>query len=303
MLAKWKSSSTVFRECCGVGDDLMSRCDGLKVKISSSEHTKYSTSTVFRECPGSSLAYENVITVPIVNAAYENIRNTVLDMVLFDRVSKAYLHGIAALSDVTLKIEDGEFVFLVGPSGAGKTTMLRMINQEILPSSGQILVDDMEVSKLPAKKLPFLRRKVGFIFQDFKLLSDRTVSENIALGLEILDWKQKDVTARIRQVLDFVKLSNKQNYFPRQLSLGEQQRVSIARAIAGETKILLADEPTGNLDPKTSWEILKILSTINKNGTTIIMATHNADIVNSMKKRVIKLVDGKVVKDEKKSGY
>lgn len=224
-------------------------------------------------------------------------------MVLFDRVSKAYLHGIAALSDVTLKIEDGEFVFLVGPSGAGKTTMLRMINQEILPSSGQIMVDDMEVSKLPAKKLPFLRRKVGFIFQDFKLLSDRTVSENIALGLEILDWKQKDVSARIRQVLDFVKLSNKQNYFPRQLSLGEQQRVSIARAIAGETKILLADEPTGNLDPKTSWEILKILSTINKSGTTIIMATHNADIVNSMKKRVIKLVDGKVVKDEKKGAY
>lgn len=224
-------------------------------------------------------------------------------MVFFDRVSKTYLHGIAALSDVTLKMEDGEFAFLVGPSGAGKTTMLRMINQEILPSQGQIFVDDWEVNRLPAKHLPFLRRKVGFIFQDFKLLSDRTVAENISLSLEILDWKRQDIDARIHQVLDIVHLSNKKNYFPRQLSLGEQQRISIARAIAGETKILLADEPTGNLDPKTSWEILKILSSINKNGTTVIMATHNADIVNSMKKRVIKLVDGKIVKDEKKSGY
>lgn len=224
-------------------------------------------------------------------------------MVSFDRVSKTYLHGIAALSDITLKMEDGEFVFLVGPSGAGKTTMLRMINREILPSGGQIFVDDWEVTRLPLRQIPFLRRKVGFIFQDFKLLSDRTVAENIALSLEILGWEQKDIDERVHQVLDIVRLPSKRNYFPRQLSLGEQQRVSIARAIAGETKILLADEPTGNLDPKTSWEILKILSVINKNGTTVIMATHNADIVNSMKKRVIKLVDGKMVKDEKKSGY
>jgi len=224
-------------------------------------------------------------------------------MVFFDAVNKKYLRGTAALANVSAKIEYGQFFFLVGRSGAGKTTMLRLINREIRPTSGSIYVDAWEVSKLPDSQLPYLRRKVGFIFQDFKLLPDRMVGENIGLALEILGTPRKDQERRIDAVLETVHLRDKKHYFPKQMSLGEQQRVAIARAIVGETRVLLADEPTGNLDPKTSWEILKILSAINKNGTTILMATHNVDIVNSMKKRVIKIVDGKIVKDEKKSGY
>lgn len=224
-------------------------------------------------------------------------------MIIFDGVFKTYPHGTLAVSDINLKIDDGEFVFLIGPSGAGKTTLLRMIDREIIPTRGSIMVDQWDVTKLGKNSLPYLRRKVGFIFQDFKLLSDRTVEENVALALEILGKSGKEQQARIDDVLETVHLSNRKNYFPKQLSLGEQQRVSIARAIVGETKIVLADEPTGNLDPKNSWEILKILQSIHANGTTVVMATHNVDIVNSMKKRVVKLTDGKIVKDEKKSKY
>jgi cell division transport system ATP-binding protein len=224
-------------------------------------------------------------------------------MILFDNVSKKYSHGSVALDNINLKIEDGEYVFLVGRSGAGKTTLLRLINRELTPSKGTILLDDWEVNKLSPKQLPLLRRKVGFIFQDFKLLPDRTVHENVALALEILGRTKREVDDRVQEVLEIVHLQNRARAFPQQLSLGEQQRIAIARAIAGETKVLLADEPTGNLDPKTSWEILKIISNINKAGTTIVMATHNADIVNSLQKRVIELADGKIIRDEKKSKY
>jgi len=223
-------------------------------------------------------------------------------MIVFEDVSKKY-SNISALHDVNLTIKDGEFVFLVGQSGAGKTTMLRLIIRDLLPSRGKIMVDDWEVNKLKDRDIPYLRRKVGFVFQDFKLLSDHTVAENIAVTLEILNKDAKDISRRVAEVLEVVKLEGKGDFFPRQLSFGEQQRVAIGRAIAGEAKILLADEPTGNLDPKTSWEILRILDKINKGGTAVVMATHNVDIVDSMKKRVIEIQSGKIVRDAKKSKY
>jgi cell division transport system ATP-binding protein len=224
-------------------------------------------------------------------------------MILFDNVSKKYKGPVIALEDINLKVEDGEFAFLVGASGAGKTTLLKLVIREILPTHGSIFVSDFEVNKLPQKQVPFLRRKIGYIFQDFKLLPDRTVGENIAVSLEILNKPKKEIERRIKEVLEIINLEGKLNYFPGQLSFGEQQRVAIGRAIAGEAKMLLADEPTGNLDPKTSWEILKIISEINKTGTTVVMATHNVDIVNNMKKRVIVIAKGKIIRDEKKSKY
>ena len=223
-------------------------------------------------------------------------------MIIFDKVTKKYGNSIAA-EGISFKVDTGEFIFLVGASGAGKTTILKLINREILPTHGAVFVDDWEVDKLPKSKLPFLRRKVGFIFQDFKLLQDRTVAENIAVSLEILGRGNSDIDGRIREVLKIIQLPDKSQYFPKQLSLGEQQRVAIGRAVAGETEIILADEPTGNLDPKTSWDILKIINEINKKGKTVIMASHNVDIVNSMKKRVIEMNKGKIVRDQKKSKY
>lgn len=224
-------------------------------------------------------------------------------MILLDSVSKKYPSGIVAVEDINLKIEDGEFVFLVGPSGVGKTTILRLIIVDISPTYGSIFVDDWQVDKLKKSQLPFLRRKIGFVFQDFKLLSDRTVTENIAVAQEILGKSKKEIGKQVDEVLATVHLEDKGNYFPRQLSFGEQQRVALGRAIAGEAKIVLADEPTGNLDPKTSWEILKIINNINKTGITVVMATHNVDIVNSLKKRVVSLSCGKIVRDEKKGKY
>lgn len=224
-------------------------------------------------------------------------------MIVFEDAAKKYSASVVALQNVNLTIQNGEFVFLVGPSGAGKTTMLRLIIRDLLPSHGSVFVDDWEVNKLKKSLIPQLRRRVGFVFQDFKLLPDRTAAENIAVSLEILGKKKKDMIRRIGEVLEIVRLQGKENYFPQQLSFGEQQRVAIGRAVAGEAKILLADEPTGNLDPKTSWEILKIIDKINKDGITVVMATHNADIVNNMKKRVIEIVEGKIMRDEKKSKY
>jgi len=210
-------------------------------------------------------------------------------MILFESVTKKYGPRITAVNEVNFKVGDGEFIFL--------------LNREIMPTVGSVFIDDWEVNKLPKSKLPYLRRKVGFIFQDFKLLPDRTVGENIGVALEILNRSRQEINKRIGEVLDIVHLEDKLNYFPRQLSLGEQQRVAIGRAIAGNTSVILADEPTGNLDPKTSWEILKIINDINKEGKTVIMASHNVDIVNSMKKRVIVMKKGKIIKDEKRSRY
>jgi len=224
-------------------------------------------------------------------------------MILFNGVEKKYPGEVTGLDNISVRIEDGEFVFLVGPSGAGKTTLLKLLIREIIPTSGTVCIDDWEINKLSSRQLPLLRRKVGFVFQDFKLLMDRTIFENIAVSLEILGKGSSEIKERVYEVMKIVHLEEKSNYFPKQLSFGEQQRVAIGRAIAGSARILLADEPTGNLDPKTSWEILKIINDINKLGTTVLMATHNVDIVNSLKKRVLVIEKGKIVKDTKKSKY
>lgn len=224
-------------------------------------------------------------------------------IITFDQVSKLYGSGTTALDDVTFSIERGEFVFLVGTSGAGKTTILRLLIRNLLPSSGKVFVESEDVTILPKNHIPLLRRKIGMIFQDFKILPDRTVHENVSIALEILGKPVSETNRKVKEVLMLVGLENKAKLFPLQLSAGELQRTAIARAIVSGPKILLADEPTGNLDPTTSWEILKILRQINKLGTTIIMATHNTDIVNSMKKRVLVMKKGKIVKDEKEGKY
>lgn len=223
-------------------------------------------------------------------------------MIRFEHVFKQYA-GHTALSDITVEIKDGEFVFLIGPSGAGKTTFLRLLIHELLVTKGALHVDHWNISTMHSSQVHLLRRHIGTVFQDFKLLTDRTVYENVSLGLEILGKPQKEIRTRVLDVLELVGLENRRNYFPLQLSAGEMQRTGIARAIVGGPTVLLADEPTGNLDPQTSWDILDILKEIHKIGTTIVMATHNESIVNDMKKRTITLVDGKIVHDEEKGKY
>jgi cell division transport system ATP-binding protein len=224
-------------------------------------------------------------------------------MIRFDNVTKHFAGHSNALSDITVEISDGEFVFLIGPSGAGKTTFLRLLIRDILPTHGTVIIDDWSLNTLDQDKIHLLRRKVGTVFQDFKLLTDRTVFENVAVGLEILGKKQTEIKPRVIDVLELVGLADKRNNFPQELSAGEMQRTGIARAIVGGPNILLADEPTGNLDPQTSYDILDILKEIQKIGTTIIMATHNAGIVNDLKKRTIALERGKLVSDEAKGKY
>lgn len=221
-------------------------------------------------------------------------------MIKFDKVSKKYNTGTAALSGISLDIPKGEFAFLVGPSGSGKTTMLRLLIRDMLPSEGSIIVNDIDVVKLPSGKVPHLRKRIGVVFQDLKLLTDRTIFENIILPLEMADVDRKEATERVEEIMKQVAIEQHRDKFPVQLSGGELQRVAIARALIFGPDILLADEPTGNLDTATSWEIVKLLQDINKNGTTILMATHNIDIVNSLLKRVITLEGGKLVRDEKK---
>jgi cell division transport system ATP-binding protein len=224
-------------------------------------------------------------------------------MIRFDHITKLYSQDAYALDDITVDIEDGEFVFLIGPSGAGKTTLLRLLLRDLLPTNGKVFIDDMDISSMPSQNIHLLRRKVGMVFQDFKLLTDRTIFENVAIGLEILGKSKQEINKGVSDILELVSLSKKRNLFPAQLSAGELQRVSIARALVGGPKILLADEPTGNLDPKTAWEILDILKEVNEIGTTIVMATHNAGIVNDMKKRTITLKHGKIMSDEVKGRY
>ena len=223
-------------------------------------------------------------------------------MIRFENVSKRF-GGVSALSDVTFEVKDGEFVFLIGPSGAGKTTLLRLLIRDIVPTKGKVHVGQWEINVLPASKVHLLRRHVGVVFQDFKLLTDRTVYENIAIGLEIFGKPSQDVKKRVTEVAELVGLVDKQNLFPLQLSAGEMQRTSIARALVGGPKVLLADEPTGNLDPETAWEILKLFGEANSQGTMVIMATHNAGIVDTLHKRVIALDRGSVVRDEEKGSY
>ncbi len=220
-------------------------------------------------------------------------------MILLNNVSKKFGTGTFALSDVSLVIKRGEFVFLVGPTGSGKTTIFRLIIKDLSPTTGDIVVNNLEISKLPKNKLSALRKKIGVIFQDLKLLIDRTVFENVYLPLDVAGIKDQEAVNTTNDILSRVGLTEHKEKFPLQLSGGELQRVAIARALALNPEIILADEPTGNLDDKTSWEIVKLLSDINSHGTTVIMATHNTEIVKNMGKRVIRIEKGKIIKDEK----
>lgn len=223
-------------------------------------------------------------------------------MIKFENVTKKF-GEITALSDVSFKIEKGEFVFLTGHSGAGKTTLIKLILGEYFPSSGEIEINEEKISSVPNSKLYLWRRKLGVIFQDYKLFFDQTVFENVALPLLIRRTSPSEVESKVKKILELVGLSERANLFPAQLSGGELQRTSLARAIICGPELLLADEPTGNLDPHTSEEMIKLLAEINENGTTILMATHNQSIVDSFKTRVIELEKGKVVRDEKEGKY
>ncbi|MGB9661758.1 MAG: cell division ATP-binding protein FtsE [Moorellaceae bacterium] len=224
-------------------------------------------------------------------------------MIQFFNVTKVYKDNIYALKDINVKIDKGEFVFLVGPSGAGKTTFIRLLFREELPTRGQIFVAGRNITRLRPREIPFLRRNIGVVFQDFRLLPERTVYENVAFALQVLEVHPKEIKARVEQVLTQVGLWQRAHLFPHQLSGGEQQRAAIARAIVNKPRILVADEPTGNLDPATSREIMALLLEINRLGTTVIMATHAWDIVNSMKKRVIALNKGCLVRDDREGVY
>lgn len=223
-------------------------------------------------------------------------------MIKFDAVNKKFPLGNLALKDVSFEVEENEFVFLVGPSGAGKTTILKLIMRQLEPSSGTVLVDNFNLSLKDFNQVENLRKRLGVVFQDFKVLLDRNVYENISLSLQVLGMDQGRINKEIREALELVGLSGKEKFFPAQLSAGELQRVAIARAVVGDREFILADEPTGNLDPKTAWEIMKIFKKL-EGDKTILFATHNTDIVNSLQKRVIFLKDGKIVKDVKKGGY
>lgn len=224
-------------------------------------------------------------------------------MIEFINVSKKYDHEVAALDEINIKIEKGEFVFLVGPSGSGKSTFLKLMVKEEEATSGSVTINDINVNKLKQKDIPFLRRKIGFVFQDFRLLYDRTVAENIIFALRVVESTEKDIKYQVKSVLELVGLAGKENFYPNQLSGGEQQRVSLARALATKPPIIIADEPTGNLDPKTANEIFKTLLDINARGTTILVVTHAKDIVDGLNKRVIALDHGKVVRDDARGGY
>ena len=223
-------------------------------------------------------------------------------MILFEAVSKKF-GSTLALEDISLEIKQGEFVFLVGSSGAGKSTMLRILTREAIPTSGKVLVNHSDITKLKDNDVPNLRRKIGVVFQDFKLLDDRTVFENVSLTLEVLGKDDGEIAKMVEHILKLVEIWDRRNLFPRQLSGGEAQRTAIARAIVGKPDILLADEPTGDLDPKTAWGVIQLLNEINSWGTTVLMATHNQEIVNTLKKRVVILKKGKIIKDSKEGKY
>lgn len=224
-------------------------------------------------------------------------------MLEFIEVTKIYKNDVCALKDLSFRVEDGEFVFLIGASGAGKTSIIKMLLREVKPTSGEIIVDDIDIVKLRNRKIPHLRKKMGIVFQDFRLLEGKTVFDNIKYPLQILGVSKREINRRVNELLELVGLSERANSFPNQLSGGEQQRVCIARAIVNRPKYLIADEPTGNLDPNTSEDIMKLLLDVNAKGTTVIVSTHDKDIVNKLKKRVISMNHGEMINDEERGGY
>jgi len=224
-------------------------------------------------------------------------------MIEFQHITKKYSGDITAVDDVSFKIAKGEFIALVGPSGAGKSTLIKMLIREEMPTSGRILVADRDIFQLKERELPYFRRKVGVIFQDFKLLAKKTVYENVAFALEVAGVLPSVIKKRVAEMLILVGLKKRANALSEALSGGEKQRVSIARALVHEPKLLIADEPTGNLDPVNSWEIVELLFKINKQGTIVLLATHNKEIVDAIHKRVVTMKDGKIVDDRKNGKY
>ena len=224
-------------------------------------------------------------------------------MFTLENVSKSYAKGQPALNDVSLHIDKGEFVFIVGNSGSGKSTLIKLLLKELEPTSGTIIVNDQDLGKMKRRKVPKYRRGVGVVFQDFRLLKDRNVYENVAFAQRVIERPNRVIKKRVPEILTLVGLAEKYKSFPRELSGGEQQRVALARALVNRPNILLADEPTGNLDPKNSLEIMKLLEEINERGTTVLVVTHNREIVNSFRKRVITMRKGVIVSDEEEGGY
>ena len=228
-------------------------------------------------------------------------------MIRLESVTKTFRRGrdgeVTALDDVSVEVTKGEFVFVVGPSGSGKSTLMRLLTREQRPDSGEVWVAGKNLQKLRSWKVPLLRREIGYVYQDFKLLPTKTVRENVAFALEVIGRRRNEIAERIPEVLDLVGLTEKADALPHELSGGQQQRVSVARAFVNNPRLLLADEPTGNLDPGTSVEIMKLLDRINRTGTTVVMATHDQQIVDSMRRRVVELEDGRVVRDQTRGVY
>lgn len=226
-----------------------------------------------------------------------------IPMIMLDHISKQYSTGVDALRDISIRIEKGEFVFVVGKSGSGKSTFIKLLLKELNPSSGKIYVGGRQVTKLTRKNVSLYRRQIGVVFQDFRLLKNKTVYENIAFAQQIIGMNKREIVRNVMIMMEMVGLKGKEHVYPGELSGGEQQRVAIARALVNQPAILLADEPTGNLDPQTAWDIMMLLQEVNNAGTTVVVVTHNNDIVDMMQKRVITLDNGDLVSDEQKGGY
>lgn len=230
----------------------------------------------------------------------EDVSGSMIEM---QNVWKTYSNGVSALRGIDVKIDRGEFVYVVGPSGAGKSTFIKLMYREVKPSKGSIFVNGFNIDRLKEGKIPYMRRQIGVVFQDFKLLPQLTAGENVAFAMEVIEASRKKIKMRVKEVLELVGLGDKLNALPNQLSGGEQQRVAVARALVNHPTVIIADEPTGNLDPETSWEIMHLFNKINQQGTTIVMATHNKEIVNKMKQRVLAIEDGLIVRDERMGAY
>lgn len=224
-------------------------------------------------------------------------------MIEMQGVTKKYPNGVTALSSVDVTIKQGEFVYIVGPSGAGKSTFIKLIYREEKPSEGRVMVGGINTASLRQRSIPTLRRQVGVVFQDFKLLPLLNVYENVAFALEVIEEEPSVIYKRVMEVLDLVSLKHKARMLPTELSGGEQQRIAIARSIVNNPKVVIADEPTGNLDPDTSWDIMRLFETINERGTTIVMATHNKEIVNTIRRRVLAIENGRIARDEQRGDY
>jgi cell division transport system ATP-binding protein len=234
---------------------------------------------------------------------HKDLQSIQAPVIHFDHVTKAYQKGIHALNDISFSINKGEFVFIVGTSGSGKSTLIRLMLREISPTKGKVFVAGRELSRLRRYQISKFRRSIGVVFQDFRLLKDRNAYENVAFAQRVVEASPSEIKQKVPRMLSMVGLTEKYKAFPEELSGGEQQRVALARALINNPVILLADEPTGNLDPKNSWEIMHLLEEINRRGTTVVVVTHNREVVDMMQKRVITLKKGKIVSDEQKGGY